>query len=83
MVMSGVHQSYQGGATAVMNLFALQHFIARAILQRWPLLVAFVDLQKAYDTVQHDLSVGPSGGNWVSPCMLAAISRHAPAARSQ
>ena len=35
------------------QLFALRHFIDRS--QKQPLFAAFVDLKKAYDTVQHPL----------------------------
>ena len=37
------------------TVFALRHFIDRARISKRPLFACFVDLQKAYDTVQHDL----------------------------
>ena len=55
------------------HLFALRHFIGRAILQQRPLFVSFVDLQKAYDTVQHGLLWARLEGIGVGPKMLAAI----------
>ena len=42
----------------------------RAILQRRPLFVAFVDVQKAHDTVQQDLLWARLGAIGVSPRML-------------
>ena len=55
------------------HLFALQHFVNRASLWRRPLIVAFVELQKAYDTVQHDLLWAHLDAIGVHPCMVAAI----------
>ena len=55
------------------HLFALRYFINRAILQQRPLFVSFVDLQKAYDTVQHGLLWARLEGIGVGPKMLAAI----------
>ena len=37
------------------QLFALRHFIDRSKSQKQPLFAAFVDLKKAYDSVQHPL----------------------------
>ena len=37
------------------QLFALRHLIDRSRFQKQPLFAAFVDLKKAYDSVQHPL----------------------------
>ena len=55
------------------HLFALRHFIDRACISKRPLFACFVDLQKAYDTVQHDLLWARLQAIGVSPRMLAAI----------
>ena len=52
---SPVQAGFRPRQSPVHHLFALRHFIDRAMLQQRPLFVAFVDLQKAYDTVQHGL----------------------------
>ena len=59
--------------SAVHHLFALRHFIDHARLVKRPLYTCFVDLQKAYDTVQHDLLWARLRHIGVSPCMFAAI----------
>ena len=64
---------FRPGHLLIHHLFALRHFIDRAILQRRPLFVTFVDLQKAYDTVQHDLLWARLEATGVRPRMLAAI----------
>ena len=51
----------------------MRHFIDRAILQQRPLFVSFVDLQQAYDTVQHGLLWARLEGIGLGPKMLAAI----------
>ena len=43
------------------------------MLQQRPLFVSFVDLQKAYDTVQHGLLWARLEGIGVGPRMLAAF----------
>ncbi|RYE04502.1 MAG: reverse transcriptase family protein [Rickettsiaceae bacterium] len=55
------------------HLFALRHFIDTACISRRPLYACFVDLQKAYDTVQHDLLWARLKFIGVGPRMLAAI----------
>ena len=54
-----------------------------SILQRRPLIVAFVDLQKAYDTVQHDLLWAPLEAIGVSPRILRSLRSISCAARSR
>ena len=70
---SPAQAGFRPGHSPIHHLFALRHFIDRAILQRRPLFVAFVDLQKAYDTVQHDLLWARLEAIGVTPRMLAAI----------
>ena len=55
------------------HLFGLRHFIDRAMLQQRPSFLSCVDLQKAYDTVQHGLLWARLEGIGVGPKMLAAI----------
>ena len=52
---------------------ALRHFIDHALLAKRPLYACFVDLQKAYDTVQHALLWARLQRIGVSPRMLAAV----------
>ena len=59
--------------STIHHVFALRHFIDRALLQRRTLFVCFVDLQKAYDTVQHELLWARLHGIGVGPRMLAAV----------
>ena len=59
--------------STIHHLFALRHFIDHALNTGRPLYVCFVDLQKAYDTVQHDLLWERLRSIGVSPRMLAAI----------
>ena len=59
--------------SAIHHLFALRHFIDRAVLRQRPLFVCFVDLQKAYDTVQHDLLWARLRAIGVGPRMVAAV----------
>ena len=70
---SPVQAGFRPEHSPVHHLFALRHFIDRAILQRRPLFVAFVDLQKVYDTVQLNLLWARLEAIGVSPRMLAAI----------
>ena len=70
---SPAQAGFRPGHSPIHHLFALRHLIDGAILQRRPLFVAFVDLQKAYDTVQHDLLWARLEAIGVSPRMLAAI----------
>ena len=55
------------------QLFALRHFIDRARFQKQPLFAAFVDLRKAYDSVQHPLLWASLQRKGVHGKMLAAI----------
>ena len=55
------------------QLFALRHFIDRARFQKQPLFAAFVDLKKAYDSVQHPLLWAFLQRKKVHGKMLAAI----------
>ena len=52
---SPVQAGFRPRQSPVHHLFASRHLIDRAILQQRPLFVSFIDLQKAYDTVQHGL----------------------------
>ena len=70
---SPVQAGFRPRQSPIHHLFALRHFIDRAILQQRPLFVSFVDLQKAYDTVQHGLLWAQLEGIRVGPKMLAAI----------
>lgn len=51
----------------------MRHFIDTARISRRPLYACFVDLQKAYDTVQHPLLWDKLESIGVGPRMLAAI----------
>ncbi len=64
---------FRPGRSTVHHLFALRRFIDHAKLAKRALYACFVDLQKAYDTVQHDLLWGRLRLIGVSPRMLAAI----------
>ena len=55
------------------QLFALRHFIDRSRFQKQPLFAAFVDLRKAYDSVQHPLLWASLQRKGVHGKMLAAI----------
>ena len=70
---SPVQAGFRPRQSPILHLFALRHFIDRAILQQRPLFVSFVNLQKAYDTVQHGLLWARLEGIGVGPKMLAAI----------
>ena len=71
---SPVQAGFRPRHSPIHHLFALCHFIDRALLQQRPLFVAYVDLQKAYDTVQHGLLWARLEGIGVGPKMLAAIN---------
>ena len=55
------------------HLFALRHFIDSARISQRPLYACFVDLHKAYDTVQHHLLWDRLESIGVGSRMLAAI----------
>ena len=55
------------------HLFALRYFIDNACIAKRPIYACFVDLQKAYDTVQHDMLWSKLESIGVGPRMLAAI----------
>ena len=55
------------------QLFALRHFVDRSKFQKQPLFAAFVDLKKAYDSVQHDLLWASLERRGLHGSMLAAI----------
>ena len=59
--------------SAIHHLFALRHFIDSPRMSKRPLFACFVDRQKAYDTVQHDLLWARLQAIDVSTRMLAAI----------
>ncbi len=64
---------FRPGRSTVHHLFALRHFIDHARLAKRALYTCFVDLQKAYDTVQHELLWKRLRQIGVSPRMLAAV----------
>ena len=72
-IRSPVQAGFRPKQSAVHHLFALRHFIDRALITSRALYICFVDLQKAYDTVQHALLWGRLRLNGVGPRMLAAI----------
>ena len=55
------------------QLFALRHFIDRSKSQQQPLFAAFVDLKKAYDSVQHPLLWAALQRKGIHGKMLAGI----------
>ena len=55
------------------QLLTLRHFIDRSQFQKQPLFAAFVDLKKAYDSVQHDLLWASLQGLGVQGSILAAV----------
>ncbi len=61
---------FRPGRSTVHHLFALRHFIDHARLAKRALYTCFVDLQKAYDTVQHELLWDRLRQIGVSPRML-------------
>ena len=69
---SPVQAGFRPRQLPIHHLFALRRFSDRAILQQRLLFVSFVDLRKAYDTVQH-LIWARLEAIGVSPKMLAAI----------
>ena len=70
---SPVQAGLRPGQSPIHHLFALRHFIDTARISRRPLYACFVDIQMAYDTVQHHLSWDRLESIGVGPCMLAAI----------
>ena len=70
---SPVQAGSRPGQSPIHHLFALRHFIDTARISRRPLYACFVDLQKAYDTVQHHLLWDKLESIGVGPRMLAAI----------
>ena len=54
-------------------MFALRQYVDRARIRKVPLYACFVDIQKAYDTVQHGLLWGRLAGLGDQGRMLAAI----------
>ena len=55
------------------QLFALRHFIDRSKSQKQPLFAAFVDLKKAYDSVQHPLLWASLQRKGIHGKMLAGV----------
>ena len=55
------------------QLFALRHFIDRSKSQKQPLFAAFVDLKKAYDSVQHPLLWASLQRKGIHGRMLAGV----------
>ena len=55
------------------QLFALRHFFDRSKSQKQPLFAAFVDLKKAYDSVQHPLLWAALQRKGIHGKMLAGI----------
>ena len=74
---SGLRAPCQAGFRPRMStehqLFALRHLIDRSKFQKQPLFTAFVDLKKAYDSVQHPLLWASLQRKGVHGKMLAAI----------
>ena len=70
---SPVQAGFRPGQSPIHNLFALHHFIDTACISKRSLYACFVDLQKAYDTVQHDLLWDRLKSIGVGPRMGAAI----------
>ena len=70
---SPVQAGFRPSQSPIHHLFALRHFIDTACISKRPLYACFVNLQKAYDTVQHDLLWNRLQFIGVSPHMLAAI----------
>ena len=67
-----VQAGFRPGQSPIHHLFALRHFIDTACISKRPLYACFVDLQKAHDTVQHDLLWNRLKSIGVGPRMLAA-----------
>ena len=70
---SPVQAGFRPGQSPIHHLFALRHFIDTACISKRPLYACFVDLQKAYDTVHHDLLWDRLKSIGVGLRMLAAI----------
>ena len=52
---SPAQAGFRPNLSTIHHLFALRHFIDRARIRGVPLFTCFVDIQKAYDSVQHPL----------------------------
>ena len=74
---NGLHAPCQAGFRPRLStehqLFALRHFIDRSKSQKQPLFAAFVDLKKAYDSVQHPLLWAALQRKGIHGKMLAGI----------
>ena len=72
----GLRSPAQAGSrpqlSAAHHVFALRHFVDRARIRKVRLFACLVDIQKAYDTVQHGLLWERSAGLGVQGRMLAA-----------
>ncbi|RYE02516.1 MAG: hypothetical protein EOP33_10065 [Rickettsiaceae bacterium] len=68
-----VQAGFRPGQSPIHHLFALRHFIDSARISQRPLYACFVDLHKAYDTVQHHLLWDRLESIGVGSRMLAAI----------
>ena len=73
LLRSPVQAGIRPGQSPIHHLFALRHFINTARISRRPLCACFVDLQQAYDTVQHHLLWNKLESIGVGRRMLAAI----------
>lgn len=70
---SPIQAGFRPRLSPIHHLFALRHFIDNACIAKRPLYACFVDLQKAYDTVQHEMLWNKLESIGVGPRMLAAI----------
>ena len=70
---SPAQAGFRPGKSTIHHLFALRHFIDHARLVHRPLYTCFVDLQIAYNSVQHDLLWAHLRHIGISPRMFAAI----------
>ena len=74
---AGLRAPCQAGFRPCMStehqLFALRHFIDRSRFQKQPLFATFMDLRKAYDSVQHPLLWASLQRKGVHGKVLAAI----------
>ena len=72
-VRSPAQAGFRPKYSTVHQLFALRHFVDRARLRQVPLYTCFIDIQKAYDSVQHQLLWARLRHVGVCGPMLAAI----------